>query len=71
MSWKRILVHIKSYRDCTPAIDEAIQIAKPLGAHLTGLYTMRELAMLKLMFGPDLGCVRTLLRGFGGIQSSG
>ena len=53
MSWKRILVHIKSYRDYTPAIDAAIQIAKPLGAHVTGLYTMRELAMLKLMFGPD------------------
>jgi nucleotide-binding universal stress UspA family protein len=53
MSWKRILVHIKPYRDCTPAIDAAIQIAKPLGAHLTGLYTMRELAMLKTIFGPN------------------
>lgn len=53
MSWKRILVHVKPYRDCMPAIDAALQIAKPLGAHLTALYTLRELAMLKIVFGPE------------------
>ena len=53
MSWKRILVHIKSYHDCGPAIAAAIRIAKPLNARLTGLYTTRELAMLKLIFGSD------------------
>jgi nucleotide-binding universal stress UspA family protein len=51
MAWKNILVHIKAYHDWSESIDLAIRLAKRNDARLTGLYTIRELAMLKLIFG--------------------
>jgi nucleotide-binding universal stress UspA family protein len=50
---KSILVHLKSYQDWTPSIDTAIALAKRFDAKLTGLYTIRELAMIKLVLGTD------------------
>lgn len=52
MAWKRILVHCRAYQDWSPSTDLAIGLARQHGAQLTGLYTIRELAMLKLIFGP-------------------
>lgn len=58
MSWKRLIVHCRAYQEWSPAIDVAIGLAHRHGAQLTGLYTIRELAMLKLVFGPDHPAVR-------------
>jgi nucleotide-binding universal stress UspA family protein len=52
MTWKRILIHYRAYDTWSPSMDVSIALAKQHGAHLTGLYTIRELAMLKLLFGP-------------------
>lgn len=52
MSFKSILVHLKPHNDYAPAIDAAVRIAKEHDAVLTGLYTLREIAMLKLVVGP-------------------
>jgi nucleotide-binding universal stress UspA family protein len=58
MSWKRMIVHCKAYQEWSPANDVAIDLARRHGARLTGLYTIRELAMLKLVFGSDHNAVR-------------
>ena len=58
MQWKRILVHIKAYQDWSQSIDVAIGLAKKHGATVTGLYTIRELAILKLVFGAEHQAVR-------------
>jgi nucleotide-binding universal stress UspA family protein len=58
MSWKRILVHVRAYQDWSESIDVAIRVAKTFDARLTGLYTIRELAMLKILFGKDNRAVR-------------
>lgn len=53
MSYRSILVHVKAYEGWSPHIDLAIQVAKSHGAQLTALYTLRELAMIKLVLGAD------------------
>ena len=53
MSWKSILVHHKAYQDWSSSIDVAIGLAQKFDARLSGLYTLRELAMLKLILGAD------------------
>lgn len=53
MTWKRILAHRRAYQEWSPSADVAITLAKQHDARLTGLYTIRELAMLKLVFGPN------------------
>ncbi|MGI9424288.1 MAG: universal stress protein [Hyphomicrobiaceae bacterium] len=53
-----ILVHLNAYIDWTPSIDAAIGLARKLEAKLTGLFTTRELAMLKLMLHDDHPAVR-------------
>jgi nucleotide-binding universal stress UspA family protein len=58
MSWKSILVHVRAYQDAQPAVDAAISVAADFGARLTGLYTVRELAMLKLVMGQSHSAVR-------------
>jgi nucleotide-binding universal stress UspA family protein len=58
MSWKSILVHIRAYQDAQPAVDAAIALAGAFDARLTGLYTVRELAMLKLVMGQSHSAVR-------------
>ncbi len=55
---KSILVHLKTYQDWSPAIDAAIALAQKYDARLTGLYTIRELAMIKLVLGSDHRAVR-------------
>lgn len=52
-SCKSILVHLRAYQDWSPSIDTAIALAQRFEANLTGLYTLRELAMIKLVLGPD------------------
>lgn len=51
MSYREILVHIKAYEGPSPHIEAAIAVAKSFDARLTALYTMRDLAMLKLILG--------------------
>lgn len=51
MSWKSILVHVRPYQDWSESIDVAIRLAHRFEARLTGLYTMREIAMLKHVLG--------------------
>lgn len=51
MSYRSILVHVKAYEGWSPHVDLAIRVAKAHGAHLTALYTLRELAMIKLVLG--------------------
>lgn len=58
MSYRQLLVHVKSYQDWSPSIDVALQLARDFGARLSGLYTNRELAMLKLVLGPDSQAAR-------------
>ena len=56
---KSILVHLKTYQDWSPAIDAAIALAQKYDARLTGLYTIRELAMIKLVLGSDHRATRS------------
>lgn len=58
MSWKRMIVHCPAYHEQDAATGAAIDLARRHGAGLTGLYTIRELAMLKLVFGPHHQAVR-------------
>jgi nucleotide-binding universal stress UspA family protein len=58
MAWKSILVHIRAYQETHPAVDAAIVLARQFDATLTGLYTVRELAMLKLVMGHAHPAVR-------------
>lgn len=51
MTWRDILVHIKPYEAWSPHIDLAIALARDRGARLNALYTLRELAMIKLLVG--------------------
>lgn len=53
MSYREILVHVKAYEGWSPHIDTALAIAGACGSRLTGLYTIRELAMIKLTLGAD------------------
>ncbi|MCU0954837.1 MAG: universal stress protein [Hyphomicrobium sp.] len=53
MAWKALLVHLKPYNENAPALAAALSIARRFDASLTGLHPMRELAMLKLLVGPD------------------
>jgi len=52
VSLKTILVHLKAYQDFGPTLGAAIDLAQRFEARLTGLYTLRELAVLKLILGP-------------------
>jgi nucleotide-binding universal stress UspA family protein len=53
LSWKSLLVHLKPYNDNTAAVTAALDVARTFGASLTGIYPLRELAMLKLIVGVD------------------
>lgn len=53
MAWKSLLVHLKPYTENAAALEAALSVARRFDASLTGLYPMRELAMLKLIVGPD------------------
>lgn len=51
MPISEILVHVKSYETWSEHINVAGRVAKDFGARLTGLMTLREVAMLKQIFG--------------------
>lgn len=53
MTWRDVVVHLKHYKDWSPHIDVAIEQARRHKARLTGLYTLRDLAMTKLLYGAD------------------
>lgn len=58
MTWKSLLVHLKPLAESNPALVAALSVAKTFDASVTGLYAMRELAMLKLVIGPDSAAAR-------------
>lgn len=58
MAWKSLLVHLKPYSQNTAALASALSVAKAFGASVTGVYANRELAMLKLIIGPDSTAAR-------------
>jgi len=49
----RLLVHLKPYSEGNSAVASALAVAKTFDASLTGIYAIRELAMLKLIIGQD------------------
>jgi nucleotide-binding universal stress UspA family protein len=58
MTYREILVHVKAYEQWSPHIDVALQVARSCGARLTGLYTSREIAMLRLVLGAQSSAVK-------------
>lgn len=58
MALQDILVHVKSYERWSPHIDVAGALAQRFKAHLTGLYTLRGLATLKLVYGRNASIVQ-------------
>ncbi|MGA7329100.1 MAG: universal stress protein [Rhodomicrobium sp.] len=54
MTWRDILVHVKAYEDWSGHIDVAMRLAKDFGAKLTGLYTRRDVAVLKTFLGESV-----------------
>jgi nucleotide-binding universal stress UspA family protein len=58
LAWKSLLVHLKPYSEGNPAVVSALAVAKTFDASLTGIYAIRELAMLKLIIGQDSSAVR-------------
>jgi nucleotide-binding universal stress UspA family protein len=58
VSWKSLLVHLKPYSDNKAAVTAAVNVARTFGASLTGIYPLRELAMLKLIVGVDSPAAR-------------
>ncbi|MBA4132549.1 MAG: hypothetical protein C0519_14135 [Hyphomicrobium sp.] len=58
VTWKSLLVHLKPHTENSAALASALSVAKTFEASLTGLYAMRELAMLKLVIGPDSAAAR-------------
>jgi nucleotide-binding universal stress UspA family protein len=53
MSYKSILVQLTPTQDTASALEAGLRIAAAHGASLTGLYTRREIALLKIVFGAD------------------
>jgi nucleotide-binding universal stress UspA family protein len=53
MSWRDILVHVKACEDWSEHIDVAMRLAKDFNAKLAGLYTCRDVAVLKILLGED------------------
>lgn len=52
-----ILVHVKAHEAASEHIAVAIRLAKALGARLTGLHTLRDMAALRNMFGDGAAIV--------------
>ena len=58
MTWKSILVHVRAHQEAQPAIEAAASLARRFDARLTGLFTNREVAMLKLVMGQASPAIR-------------
>ncbi len=58
MAWKAIVVHLKPYTENQGVLDAALRVTKTFDASLTGIYANRDLAMLKLVIGPDSNAAR-------------
>lgn len=50
MDFREILVHVKRAEPWAAHVEAAGRLAAASGAHLTGLYTLRELAVLKIVY---------------------
>ena len=57
MAIRDILVHIKTYEDWSHHIEIAAALAKTHNARLTGLCTLRDIAVLKLILGRIGNCI--------------
>jgi nucleotide-binding universal stress UspA family protein len=53
MTWRDILVHVKAGEQLSAHTGVAISLAKSFKAHLTGLYTTRNAAVLRRLLGDD------------------
>src|SRR6516162_5035790 len=62
MSWRYILVHVKACEDWSEHIDVAMRLAKDFNAKLTGLYTCRDVAVLKTLLGEDAAMAQEIER---------
>lgn len=51
MSWRAMLVHVKLYESWSEHLDVALRLAARFGAHLTGLCTLRDAALLRTFVG--------------------
>lgn len=58
MTYREILVHVKAYEGWSPHLEVALNVARQFGARLTALYTIRELAMIKLVLGANSAAAR-------------
>ena len=53
MTYRDVLVHVKAQEAWSQHIEVAGQLSKTFGARLTGLYTLRDIATLKVVFGEN------------------
>ncbi len=58
MSWRDFLVHVKAHEEWPEHIDVALRLAKQFNARLTGLRTIRDVAVLKAYLGEDADTTR-------------
>jgi nucleotide-binding universal stress UspA family protein len=58
MSYRDVLVHVKCYESWSQHIDVAGRISHAFGARLTALYTLRDIATLKVVLGAESPTVR-------------
>jgi len=58
MSYRDVLVHVKCYESWSQHIEVAGRVSHAFGARLTGLYTLRDIAVLKVMLGVESPTVR-------------
>jgi len=60
MTWRDFLVHVKAYEDWSEHIDVAMRLAKDFDAKLTGLYTSRNVAVIKTLLGENTAAAREI-----------
>ncbi|MBM3580358.1 MAG: universal stress protein [Alphaproteobacteria bacterium] len=53
MSYRDVLVHVKFYESWSQHIEVAGRVSHAFGARLTALYTLRDIATLKVVFGAE------------------
>lgn len=58
MSYRDVLVHMKSYESWSQHIDVAGRVSLAFGARLNALFTLRDIATLKLVLGSDAPAIK-------------
>lgn len=58
MSYRDVLVHMKSYESWSQHIDVAGRVSLAFGARLNALFTLRDIATLKLVLGVDAPAIK-------------